>query len=630
MTVPYTQDELTALVREMESDRVERKRSAADRSGIRRNLCAFANDLPGRGTPGVIFIGVEDDGRCAGLPIDDRLLRDLAGMKDDGNILPLPSIIVEPRRIDGCDVAVVTVQPSRDTPVRYMGRVWIKVGPTVREASPEEEQRLAERRRGRDQPFDLRQGASDSLDDLDLDFLRTHYLPSAIAPEVLAQNRRSFDRQLDSLRLLAGDRPTWGALLAFGRDPQRWVPGAWVQFLRIDGPAITDPIRDQKDLTGRLDDVLRRLDELFRLSVSVRTEVAGRPREVQHPDYPVAALQQLGWNAVMHRKLRGNARADPGLLVRRSHRNHESRRVVRPRDVREFRPGCDRLSQSPRGGNDAPPRFRPALRPRGAAGERCAPGQRESAAVVRLRADAGIGHLEAGRMKTVTFFNNKGGVGKTSLVYHLAWLFADLGVNVVAADLDPQANLTSMFLDDSRLEALWAEGDGRRTVYGAIQPLLDGSGDVTAPHVEHPTPGLGLVTGDLALSAAEDELSSQWPDCLDRKPRAFRVLSALWRVLRMAAEQTAARPGSRGRRPEPRGVQPRGAGRRGRRGGAVGAGSLLRCRACATSARRCGAGETSGTNGGSAIRWPPWTCPPVRCARSGTSSCNTRCAWIGP
>ena len=143
-------------------------------------------------------------------------------------------------------------------------------------------------------------------------------------------------------------------------------------------------------------------------------------------------------------------------------------------------------------------------------------------------------------MKTIAFFNNKGGVGKTSLVYHLAWMYADLGVNVVAADLDPQANLTSMFLDDSHLEALWAEGNGRRTIYGAIQPLLEGSGDVTAPHVEHPSPGLGLVTGDLALSAAEDELSGHWPDCLDRKPRAFRVLSALWRVLRMAAEQTAA------------------------------------------------------------------------------------------
>ena len=305
MTAPCTQEELEALMRELESDRVERKRSAADGGKIRRNLCAFANDLPGRGAPGVIFVGVEDDGRCAGLRIDDRLLRDLAGMKDDGNILPLPSITVEKRHVDGCDVAVVVVQPSRDTPVRYLGRVWIKVGPTVREASPEEEQRLAERRRGRDLPFDLRPGAADGIDDLDLDFLRAHYLPSAVAPEVLAQNRRPFDQQLDSLRLLAGGRPTWGALLAFGRDPQRWVPGAWVQFLRIDGSSITDPVRDQKALTGRLDDVLRRLDELFTLGVSVRTEVAGRPREARRPDYPVTALRQLGWNAVMHRGYEG-------------------------------------------------------------------------------------------------------------------------------------------------------------------------------------------------------------------------------------------------------------------------------------------------------------------------------------
>jgi cellulose biosynthesis protein BcsQ len=143
-------------------------------------------------------------------------------------------------------------------------------------------------------------------------------------------------------------------------------------------------------------------------------------------------------------------------------------------------------------------------------------------------------------MKTVAFFNNKGGVGKTSLVYHLAWMYADLGLSVVAADLDPQANLTSMFLEDDRLEELWNEGGVRRTIYGALQPLLDGTGDVSLPHVEEAAPGLGLVVGDLALSSAEDELSSQWPDCLDRKPRAFRVLSALWRAMRLAANEAGA------------------------------------------------------------------------------------------
>ena len=141
----------------------------------------------------------------------------------------------------------------------------------------------------------------------------------------------------------------------------------------------------------------------------------------------------------------------------------------------------------------------------------------------------------------LTFFNNKGGVGKTSLVYHLAWMYADLGIKVVAADLDPQANLTSMFLDEDRLETLWVESGRRRTVYGALQPLLEGTGDIERPHLERPEERLSLVVGDLKLSAAEDELSTQWPACLNRQPRAFRVISALWRILQEAAEESDAR-----------------------------------------------------------------------------------------
>ena len=141
----------------------------------------------------------------------------------------------------------------------------------------------------------------------------------------------------------------------------------------------------------------------------------------------------------------------------------------------------------------------------------------------------------------LTFFNNKGGVGKTSLVYHLAWMYADLGLNVVAADLDPQANLTSMFLDEDQLEDIWVERGTRRTVYGALQPLMEGTGDIAPPEIERPDDGLSLVVGDLRLSLVEDELSSQWPACLDRQPRAFRVISALWRILQMAAEKSEAR-----------------------------------------------------------------------------------------
>jgi len=138
-------------------------------------------------------------------------------------------------------------------------------------------------------------------------------------------------------------------------------------------------------------------------------------------------------------------------------------------------------------------------------------------------------------VKTIALFNNKGGVGKTSLVYHLAWMYADLGLAVIAADLDPQANLSSMFLDEDRVEALWSDGNHAQMVYGAVQPLLEGTGDVATPHVERVAENLGLLVGDLTLSASEDELSSQWPACLDRQPRAFRVLSAFWRVIEQAA-----------------------------------------------------------------------------------------------
>jgi len=143
-------------------------------------------------------------------------------------------------------------------------------------------------------------------------------------------------------------------------------------------------------------------------------------------------------------------------------------------------------------------------------------------------------------VKTIACFNNKGGVGKTSLVYHLAWMYADLGLKVVAADLDPQANLTSMFLDEDRLETLWLHTDPKQSILGAIQPLLKGIGDIGAPHVEDIADNIGLLVGDLELSAFEDELSAQWPACLDGKERAFRVISAFYRLLLQAAKQREA------------------------------------------------------------------------------------------
>lgn len=144
-------------------------------------------------------------------------------------------------------------------------------------------------------------------------------------------------------------------------------------------------------------------------------------------------------------------------------------------------------------------------------------------------------------MKTIAFFNNKGGVGKTSLVYHLAWLYAELGHRVVAADFDPQANLTTMFLPEDELEKLWSDDSPAiPTIFGIINPFLEGVGDIAKPNLQPIDNNLNLLAGDLRLSTFEDKLSEAWPRCLDRKKDAFRVISAFYRTLRTAAQDTGA------------------------------------------------------------------------------------------
>lgn len=144
-------------------------------------------------------------------------------------------------------------------------------------------------------------------------------------------------------------------------------------------------------------------------------------------------------------------------------------------------------------------------------------------------------------MRTLAFFNNRSGVGQTTLVYHLAHMYAELGVPTLAVDLDPQANLTLMFLQDERLEALCGTDPPIVTMYGALKPLLDGKGDLLRPELEPITSRLGLLVGDVSLSLAESELNTQWPRCLERKEQAFRVTSAFWRIIRGAAKASEAR-----------------------------------------------------------------------------------------
>lgn len=144
-------------------------------------------------------------------------------------------------------------------------------------------------------------------------------------------------------------------------------------------------------------------------------------------------------------------------------------------------------------------------------------------------------------MTKIAFFNNKGGVGKTTLVYHLANMMAENGRAVLMVDFDPQSNLTAMCLPEERLESLWPDSaDHPQTVLGCVRPILRGIGDLHEPHVEVLRENLSLVPGDLGLSTFEDKLSDSWPRAMDRDEAAFRALSAFHRLAERAARAQSA------------------------------------------------------------------------------------------
>ncbi len=296
--------ELISLLDEIESDRVERKESVADGKKIRQAICAFANDLPNHRKPGVLFVGVDDCGEPTGLQITDQLLQQLASMRSDGNILPFPSLTVQKRTLKGRDVAVVLVEPSDSPPVRYKGSVWVRVGPRRATASPQDERILAERRRYRDAPGDILPLRDASIEDLDRNIFTDIYLPAAVSPEIIAENRRLPEEQMASLRLADLGPPvvpTVLGLLVLGKRPSHHLPGAYISFLRLAGEHLASEVVSDHDIDGPLPRLMEKLDELVNLHIMTAVDITSQEKEVRRPDYPIAALRQLLRNAVMHR-----------------------------------------------------------------------------------------------------------------------------------------------------------------------------------------------------------------------------------------------------------------------------------------------------------------------------------------
>jgi len=304
-------DQLTdmkALLADSESFRVERTESLGDADKVCKAICAFANDMPASGLPGYIFVGVDRKGQPIGARIDERLLENLASHRDNGNILPIPTMHVFKASHAGLDIAVVEVLPSDMPPVRYKQTVWIRTGPSADRATTEQERRLEERRIDRARTWDTRACAEASLDDLALDLFTVTYLPSGVSREVLEENDRTIKEQLGSLRLYHKklEAPTNAAVLLFGKDPLSFFPGAYVQYVRYDGTSQADaPLKEQR-ISGDLLNVMRDLDRLASDLANYRPVRRADLTEDTVADYPPVALHELFINAVIHRNYDGS------------------------------------------------------------------------------------------------------------------------------------------------------------------------------------------------------------------------------------------------------------------------------------------------------------------------------------
>ncbi len=302
----FSDQELEELLNDLESDIVERKESFkgdTPKKG-RQAVCAFANDLPNHDKPGVLFIGAKDDGSPSNEVITDELLRTLADIKTDGNILPLPVLSVEKRILKGSEMAVVTVIPSDMPPVKYEGRIWIRTGPRRSIANEQEERILIEKRRYKNLPFDIYPVPSAKITDLSRTIFENEYLPSAFAADVLEENNRSYEERLASCKMIVSPEdttPTVLGLLSIGKTPQDFLPGACIQFLRIDGTNLADPVIDEENIQGGFVEMLRRCEEKLKAHNRTAVDITSAAIHQINRPFPPAALQQILYNAVLHR-----------------------------------------------------------------------------------------------------------------------------------------------------------------------------------------------------------------------------------------------------------------------------------------------------------------------------------------
>lgn len=163
-------------------------------------------------------------------------------------------------------------------------------------------------------------------------------------------------------------------------------------------------------------------------------------------------------------------------------------------------------------------------------------------------------------MKTISIFNNKGGVGKTTLTYHVANALSELGHKTLIFDLDPQCNVTIMAMDEEVIHSIWEKEDSfikdykaardvmeldeykalfneTRSIHFMLKPAQDGVDSENLAEPYFLNENLAIIPGRLTMHLYEQKISKVWNDVYGGEPQAIRIVTQIRNLAIQYAEK---------------------------------------------------------------------------------------------
>lgn len=307
-----TFSELKSIVAEGENERVEFTVSTDKTDKYGEAICAFSNDLSDSKETGVFIVGVTNNGEIEGLSEKDteKTMQTIAAIRSNGNIQPPPSFNIDKIKVaDDRFALVVTVEPSIFTPVKYKGKISVRIGARSELANESDETRLKDKRASLSSTFDGIPCMSASFSDLDISQFKDKYLPLAVSQKFLENDDRSVREQMSAFNFynLKLDRPTNAGIILFGKDPTKFLHGAYVQYVKFVGKDRAGEILSQYEFKNNLSETLNELDVFIKTTISAPRPIPVSPlREEAVSDYPYWATRELLVNALIHREYNSN------------------------------------------------------------------------------------------------------------------------------------------------------------------------------------------------------------------------------------------------------------------------------------------------------------------------------------